>query len=407
MKRHTDVTPDQHGRHWMDEFGIDYKQRISVTKKQLESQMRPGRGRSLKTRAYAYLLLHSDGYRGERAVRQNENGELVPVVAADIVKELNQVARKHYRHIGETYTDTIKKEHMRRALTEIEAEGLLDRRVAGKPITQLTEEERQRITDAVELWVFLKPHSPSKSAIQDDWLVEEETQPEPPPSWAPRFTVAQLIRGFEIEDDDITEFLRSCENDPARQEILTGCIAKAREAFLSQLQTNYFYLEQKANTTEGVTESRPLGVTKRRGHHYSLNRYLNSASGRAGEQVEAVRKSGERTARPPAELRVIVSSYWMPDDSGLERLQQEIGDTPLEAFKAAVSARARRGVFGFGVLLETARRARQAWESAQKPDSPVETKSLLVLAEQARQVLADPEAEPWAIEWAREVLSAA
>lgn len=122
-----------------------------------------------KTNVWICGLLASHGYKGECAMTMANNFR-VPLTAGIIAKQIQKVHLEYYEESGIALTEEQKKamrptrQHVRRALEEIEGDGCCERRLAdGRPVRSLPPEERKRLqAGKVRLHFFLRPRRPSR-----------------------------------------------------------------------------------------------------------------------------------------------------------------------------------------------------------------------------------------------------
>jgi hypothetical protein len=103
----------------------------------------------LKVQIWATGMLHSPGYQGELACTMR-NGKKVPLTSGDIINELFVVAKKYYTAGGIKATEEEMaqrketKEHVRRALRELEEDGVALRQDdTGVPLRDLAEDPQE------------------------------------------------------------------------------------------------------------------------------------------------------------------------------------------------------------------------------------------------------------------------
>jgi len=158
---------------WMAAFGVKSSEWLSMSKDQLRSQMRPDR--PLKVQLWACGILHTAGYKGERAVTKHRD-KIVNFTPSVAIRELHDEAVRYYQSAGIVMTEAEKgklkeeKEDIRSAIEQLELEGVASRKLNGRPIGELPPEERQRLASGkIEYHFFLKPRPAAAEAVQKKW----------------------------------------------------------------------------------------------------------------------------------------------------------------------------------------------------------------------------------------------
>jgi hypothetical protein len=386
--------------HWMDAYGIKFEERLTVTKAQLELKMRPCF--TLKTRIWAYLILHTAGYQGEHA-QMMKGGHKTSVQPPDIADALQQSAAKYYRDAGITLDKAAlnklrpSAQDMRRALADMEEDGICERQYEGKALRDMPIKERQaKLNGKIDLYVWLKPRKPEAENVRQEWNSQVSEVP------TPEFSNKLIIKYLKSGIPKLSLLLRQLE--PAQQE-------RVSEAWRQFAQVVNSCLPEAENQRlpEAVIQSPSFKREEIEEEKLSLR-----AGGRKDPQ-QAPTQTEETPARPPEdEFRSQLASRWQLDDDDYGKLCEVLLDTPREDFWRAIQDRSRRGTFGFPIILECARKARKTFELQRQVRADEERRSREAQAAmfaryraQAKEIMSDEHATSQDREWAEEILSQA
>lgn len=273
------ATPTPAARHWMDAYGIKFEERLSITKAQLKVKLTPAH--PLKTRVWAFLLLHTAGYQGELA-QIMKRGHKTPVTSQDIAEGLQHAAVEYYRGAGIALTkqqiaDLITdRANLRKALSEMEDDGMCERRVEDKPLKSIPIGEREaKLNGKVEIYVFLKPRKADTEVIRREFAESIAiSMPENVQGvnfHPPDFSIQQITRLLKIENPALSKFLRLASSNPSYMAIVSQAWENSRENFkrevLEHIPADFETDEQEAKRetkakkrTQGVTSHPPVGV---------------------------------------------------------------------------------------------------------------------------------------------------
>jgi hypothetical protein len=229
---------------WMAAFGIKPGEWLDVAKFQLRSQMRPGPGRTLKSQVWACGILHTAGYKGERAITMH-GGKKFNLTPAVIIRELHAEALEYYRSAGVEITDDQSKklketkEHVRRSIEDLEDDGVCDRKADGASLQTLSTEQRQRLPSGrIEYHFYLKPQAANPEAVKKEWarFVADPTSPhdvskvEVATGWLPPVPISQVLKAFGFERPG-----KEVITSPDYQKIVSRAWESAKKVFETEV----------------------------------------------------------------------------------------------------------------------------------------------------------------------------
>lgn len=282
-------------KHWMDAYGIKYEERLTVTKAQLELKMRPCF--SLKTRIWADGILHSAGYQGEHA-QMMKGGHKIAVQTADIADDLMKAAAKYYRDAGilldKAAYEALRPgtQEMRRAIADMEEDGICERRYKGKPVRDMPLKERQaRLNGKIDLYFWLRPRKAQADIVRQEYEQARETETTPPD-----FSATRVINHLQAESKRLSLFILHLE--PSKQETITKawdefvqvfkkCIPEVDNQTPPEVVTerppsiNEEIVEEKSEETSPTVGREPLGnepLARPMAWHQNLRDWLQSNS---------------------------------------------------------------------------------------------------------------------------------
>ena len=181
---------------WMAQFGIREGEWFHASKPALKVGMRPTF--ELKTRVWCCGRLHAESYQGELAMGMFR-GRKIPLSPAGIAKELHDAALSFYAEAGKELTVEAKKtlkvsrQNVRRALAELEEEGVAERRtVEGILLRDLSQEQLKRLPiGGIRLYFFLRPRPAKKvpDVVKHDYVSLSFCAPK-----CPRFGTAKRLQ---------------------------------------------------------------------------------------------------------------------------------------------------------------------------------------------------------------------
>ena len=249
---HSTATSAPNGRHWMDAYGIKFEERLTVTKAQLELKMRPCF--PLKTRIWAYLILHTAGYQGEHA-QTMKGGHKTAVQPPDIADELQKAAARYYRKAGvmldKPAFDQLRPgpTDMRRALAQMEEDGICERRYKGTTLRSMPVKERQsRLNGKIDLYVWLRPKEANPENVKQEY--QESANLQLSQSSLPEISMSQIIKHFQKESERLSLYLRHLK--PEQQK----AVSEAWEGFLQVVKECLPEADAQC-LPEAVTQSLP------------------------------------------------------------------------------------------------------------------------------------------------------
>jgi len=239
---------------WMAEHGVKKGEYLMLTKAQLKTRQRPGN--PLKVQVWATGILHTAGYRGQKAVTLM-NGKKRPLTPADIIKELHAIAKQFYRDGGieatEEELEKLKetKETIRRVLAELEDDGVALRTdLSGKKLSDLSEEELHRLSSGkILMYFWLKPKNAATGTVSQEWEKQQRLLrvPNVGKNLLPHFSIRKILNLF-----DVGKFTKKQISAPEFQSAVTHSYEAARTAFL---QT--FEVDMRRLPSEVVTPRSP------------------------------------------------------------------------------------------------------------------------------------------------------
>lgn len=231
---------------WMAELGIKADGPngwLNMSKAQLRSQQRPDK--PLKVQVWATGMLHSPGYNGQEATTMR-NKKKVPLTPGDIVQELWKAAREYYEGAGikanekEWLALKETKEHLRRALMELEEDGVALRTDGkGTPLCKLSESELRRLPSGrTRIYFWLIPHAANQENVVGEWQDRQEAAFTPDGSdepentevakpWLPPPPIWQILKVFQIASPDKAQM-----SDPTYQKLVEEGRVAARKVFM-------------------------------------------------------------------------------------------------------------------------------------------------------------------------------
>ena len=421
------------GSPWLDSFEVKPGDWMTVVKSSsFEKFMSPGY--CLKTNVAASLILHTQGYARkaqydakfrspERAITL-KNGEPVFLRASHIAEEIHRVHKRCYRQDG--ITDNLEKvkpqrQHIRRALAELEDDGsLLRRRESdGKPVRDLTAEEARKLGPNVIYDFFVLPRKPKAGTmrrIYEEKVAERES--EKVASNRLPFA-ASIIRDIRLVSTlfplDNSPFFRLSAETPAENlAIIQHGIESARLTFIETVAK-----EKPEAFEEGLPETAvqsspdirseiPASLTQEKEVRPIASGASDSVVSRNGAVPQG--RPIESEAMPPKpELRpspngvpatgpsveaatlragLVSRGFSTLDRTAIDRLAAELAEAPLERFWITLEDRMRRGrALGLPVLAAVARTALENYRASQVlMESKVSAKSERDLSPQAEAV---------------------
>lgn len=329
--------------HWMDKYGIEFKDRLTASKAQLEANNRYSY--PLNRRLYSILVLGAAGYQSEVA-HSMRNGIKVEMQHTDIRGALHKADVKHFReagypltkeHLAKLYTD---KDRIRRALAEIEEDGLCERRCNGVPLREMSEKDRQaRLNGKIQIYVWLRPRNANPEAIRQDWEAFNSDSNQVGKKSLPEYSIDQRIKDLHFENSDLSKFFRHCLSDPSLREIVTQAweedarkkVEEARESFVQGVFKRL---------PEGVLKKLPQGVAAVLPFNEVIEEEINEekppapqaprkTTGRAQQPDEAGRQSNIfelqiRSYFPSASAQIIQEIRQAADQAYGEPLPDEV-----------------------------------------------------------------------------------
>jgi hypothetical protein len=390
-------------RKWMQPFGIGEGDWLCLTKEQLKLMQRPGVGHTLKCQIWATGILHSAGYRGERALTMR-NGKEVPLTPTDIARELHRIAVSHYRTAGvkdeiDFKTITVSKENIRRKLSELELDGAMERRTLdGRAIKDIPAAEARRLSGGkIVLHFFLKPKATAPDTVKAEWelrKIEHTQKVEVVQNGLPLPSISQILKTFQIPLP-AKELLTNSQY----QKTVADAWGKTRAFFLAQIEvvSTVDPLVVPVQPPEG---GQPGGTFERIGER---------KEGKAGGRASSLER--EPASQPDPLLAELTKMGFLLEPEWMVSLRAALGECPDAELLVVVRDRMKRGAFGPPVLLKLAEKALKLW-SALETDRAEESRKKQAereradarMRDQAREVLANPQDfTPEELEWAREV----
>ena len=185
---------------WMAQLGLKEGEWFHASKPALKGGMRPTF--ELKARVWCCGRLHAESYQGELALGMFR-GKKIPLSPAGIAKELHDEALAFYAEAGKNLRDEEKKtlkvsrQNVRRALAELEEEGVAERRtVEGLLLRDLSHEQLRRLPiGRIRLYFFVRPR-PAKR-VPDVIKYDYVSFPFLSPSEGRLFS--KILRRFELD----------------------------------------------------------------------------------------------------------------------------------------------------------------------------------------------------------------
>lgn len=224
---------------WMGSVGVKPGEWLSMTKAQLRTMQRPDK--PLKVQVWATGMLHTAAYQGEAAFTMR-HGKRVPLTPGDIIKELWGVAKEFYsaqRAAGATDAQ-IKglredKYHLRRALEELEDEGVCARLThEGVPLKDVPPEKRQQLHGRIRLLFWLKPAAAGEATVEREWrrqIARLEEPEEGAKIWPLRTRIRLITQLLDFPKPGKTEIA-----DASYIERVECALAAAKAAFKGAME---------------------------------------------------------------------------------------------------------------------------------------------------------------------------
>jgi hypothetical protein len=338
-------------------------------------------------------MLHSAGYRGELAYRLHR-GIKVPVQARDIIHELDAATRAYYNGVApavELNRFSVDQDHMRRAILELEADGLCERRVSGKPINMLASNEKTGNLNGREIWVWLSPRPAKPEVVKADWETEKQAnkkRKKPPQIWGVFFPIRKILKLVKIHSPQVSLFLHQSVFSAQEQAIITQAWENATETFVDAiangikgLQSNEILPTSKIDTppapdsvdqttvppqNRGVKPPQNSGVSE---PAYRKEKKVEKKEGRLAGRLEVVLLAGKASQPAPSieqKLTVLlVSRGFPPKPSIIKQLASILREVPSDGFGAIMDERRRRGEIGVALLPQLALEYVRTWEAYQ------------------------------------------
>lgn len=431
MKTNASATnAPQDTKHWMDAFGIEYKDRLSITKAQLLTRMRPGNGNTLRGQIWACGILHTAGYQGQKAVKQvkTKSGDkkVILLTAGHIAQELHEQAQAYYRNAGikdnpvfveyqengqtKTRQSTAfaelkkSKENIRRELMMLEIEGLMERQVNGKLLKTMTLAESKKLAGRadVEMYFFLRPKPDAPEKVREEWKSSQtQVNPQVVIKRLLQVPMRQILKAFNFEPLAISNLERLPNHEEIVAEALEACKEKFSEVVTRRL------LEQPA---EVVTPTPPEVVTPGGALEEKGKGKDKRAAARVSSPVSNAAAAPQET-RPPAaaahptlQAELNARGFQVHSQKILSQIVAALNDCPLSHWLKFLDKRISQGKIGAGLLPDLADDCRQDWQASQQRARDNRTADIARQQAEARAILANPNAEVWEREWAEEVL---
>lgn len=203
---------------WMAELGVKAGEWLNMSKAQLLTLQRPDR--PLKIQVWATGMLHSSGYQTQEATTMR-NKKKVPLTPGDIIAELFGIAKEHYAEAGINPTKQQiaalkeEKEHIRRVLVDLEADGVAMRTDAkGTPLRELSPDQLRRLPSGrTRMYFWLIPRAPNPETVAREWAQRqaEAMSPHDPSGvegevakkWLPHVCIPKILKALEVGVSEI------------------------------------------------------------------------------------------------------------------------------------------------------------------------------------------------------------
>ena len=229
----------------------------------------------------------------------------MPFTSVDIAHELNRASDDYFKAAGikeKTLERKKTQEHVRRALVDLEEDGLCERRVNGKPLQKITKSDLQSaFKGTIEIYCWLLPHMPAEERIQKQWQEAKDAETDRR-QVAFKFSPVKIFKslGVPVDPDRLEESIVSAREQFER------AVNSIREKF------SYTFTDSKDDTSKNLTETSPNfpPITGGANQHTSTppGRGASTPPGRGGsslltekivENIEEKKTSSTSLPSPP------------------------------------------------------------------------------------------------------------
>ncbi|TAJ98761.1 hypothetical protein EPO44_11060, partial [bacterium] len=400
---------------WMAKLGVKPGNVVCLTKTQLRILQRPDK--PLNVQVWATGMLHSPGYQGEIATTMR-SGKRMNLTAGNIAAELHKIAVDYYKAAGVEATEeqwaALKetKEHIRRALEDLEEDGAAERRDAqGTPLRDLTEAQRRRLPSGqTQMFFWLDPRPAEPDKVKRQWRASHPDPADPPeaPPEAPYVEglgshfmatyeppIRQILKAFGV----LTMPEKAQIANSAYQETVRRAYAAARKSFLEVATT---WLPQVATPVPPeVATPRSALIRKERIDEIKDEKSVSQSPAPVEErQTDRLKEIGALLIR---KLQVKLHGE-IPTPKLCKRIEGKLKGAPLSLLEARIDLRINK-ITSMGMVENLAEDVGTEWNRAAVAREKEQAEAAAANFAEWVRMAADENETPEAREYARAQLN--